>query len=58
MCAETVLWRYHRSLIADALVKQKWPVFHILSERTSKKHKLTPFLRIKNGKLTYLPEKS
>jgi len=53
MCAEAVQWRCHRSLIADALVKQGWQVFHIQSRKTAKKHKLTPFLRARSGKLTY-----
>src|SRR5665213_2242359 len=41
MCAEAVPWRCHRSLIADALTKQKWSVFHIQSQKTANKHKLT-----------------
>src|SRR5579885_206608 len=53
MCAEAVPWRCHRSLIADALTKQKWQVFHIQGKRTAHLHKLTPFLRIHNGKLVY-----
>jgi len=53
MCAEAVPWRCHRSLIADALTKEGWLVFHIQSKKTAHKHKLTPFLKIKNGKLIY-----
>lgn len=53
MCAEALPWRCHRSLIADALVVQNWPVFHIQSSKTARKHKLTPFLKIKKGKLIY-----
>jgi uncharacterized protein (DUF488 family) len=58
MCAEAVPWRCHRSLIADALTKAGWQVFHIQSKKTANKHKLTPFLKIKNGKLIYPPEKN
>lgn len=53
MCAEAVPWRCHRSLIADALTKKKWTVLHIQSAKTANKHKLTPFLRMKAGKITY-----
>ncbi len=53
MCAEAVPWRCHRSLIADALTKQKWSVFHIQSRKTANRHKLTPFLRVRKGQLIY-----
>ncbi len=53
MCAEAVHWRCHRSLIADALTKQHWRVFHIQSGKTASPHKLTPFLKMRNGKLIY-----
>ncbi len=53
MCAEAVPWRCHRSLVADALAKEKWTVFHIMSKKTANKHKRTPFLRIRKGMLTY-----
>jgi uncharacterized protein (DUF488 family) len=59
MCAEAVPWRCHRSLIADALTKQKWEVFDIMNAKTASKHRMTPFLKMKRGKLTYpaLPAK-
>jgi uncharacterized protein (DUF488 family) len=53
MCAEAVPWRCHRSLIADALTKQKWQVFHIQSKKTALPHETTPFLKIRNGNLVY-----
>jgi len=53
MCAEAVPWRCHRSLIADALTKRKWQVLEIQSRRTARRHKLTPFLRVRKGKLVY-----
>lgn len=53
MCAEAVPWRCHRSLIADALTKREWNVFHIMNLKTASKHRLTPFLKIQQGKLTY-----
>lgn len=53
MCAEALPWRCHRSLVADALTKQKWKVFHIMSKKTASLHKLTPFLHIKKGIIIY-----
>jgi uncharacterized protein (DUF488 family) len=56
MCAEAVPWRCHRSMIADALVKQKWEVRHIMSMTSATKHKLTPFAKVKKGKVFYPSE--
>lgn len=53
MCAEAVPWRCHRSLIADALTKDLWKVFDIMSMKTARPHKLTPFLRVRKGKIIY-----
>jgi uncharacterized protein (DUF488 family) len=53
MCAEAVPWRCHRSLIADALVVHGFPVEHILSPTRRQRHKRTPFLRVRRGRLTY-----
>jgi uncharacterized protein (DUF488 family) len=53
MCAEAVPWRCHRSLIADALAVQGWHVLHIQSRKTASPHKLTTFLKVQDGKLTY-----
>lgn len=56
MCAEAVPWRCHRSLIADALSKRpkhQWAAFDIMSLKTASKHRLTPFLKVRQGKLTY-----
>lgn len=53
MCAEAVPWRCHRSLIADALTKRHWIVLDIMSLKTASKHRLTPFLKMRKGKLTY-----
>lgn len=53
MCAEAVPWRCHRSLIADALTLHKWKVLHIMNEKTTKLHELTPFLHVKHGQLIY-----
>ena len=56
MCAEAVPWRCHRSLIADALVVDGWHVVHILSQKTTREHTLTPFLRVEEGRLVYPAE--
>ena len=56
MCAEAVPWRCHRSLLADALTKKKWRVFHIMSGKTANRHKLSPFLRTRKGRLIYPAE--
>ena len=53
MCAESVPWRCHRSLIADALLVQKIPAIHIFSATTSKKHKLTPWAKVRTKTITY-----
>lgn len=53
MCAEAVPWHCHRSLIADALVKNGLQVLHIQSRKTAVRHKLTPFLKIRGGNLVY-----
>jgi uncharacterized protein (DUF488 family) len=53
MCAEALPWRCHRSLIADALTKSGWLVCDIMSRTLSTRHRLTPFLRVRKGLLTY-----
>jgi len=35
VCAEAVPWRCHRSLIADALIKQGWNVRDIISNTSA-----------------------
>ena len=53
MCAEAVPWRCHRSLIADAMSGKGWEVRDILSSNAPTEHRLTPFLRVVDGQLTY-----
>jgi uncharacterized protein (DUF488 family) len=53
MCAETLPWRCHRWLIADALVARGYAVIHILNDGHTKSHHLTSFARVDGGKLTY-----
>lgn len=53
MCAEAVPWRCHRFLISDALVSRGWTVRHIISATSTQTHTLTPFAKLKEGRLTY-----
>jgi len=53
MCAEALPWRCHRSLIADALIKKGWLVRDIMSRASATKHRLTPFLKVREGRLIY-----
>jgi uncharacterized protein (DUF488 family) len=53
MCAESVPWRCHRSLIADALSARGIPVWHIMSAQKANPHKLTPFARLEGMNVTY-----
>lgn len=53
MCAEALPWRCHRSLIADALVKQGFLVRDIMSKSRAPRHKLTSFLKMRGGKIVY-----
>ncbi len=53
MCAETVPWRCHRSLIADALTVRGVKVEHILSEHRLQEHRLTDFARVEGSRITY-----
>jgi len=53
MCAESVPWRCHRSLIADAATVRGAAVEHIMSATVRRPHVLTPFARVQEGKITY-----
>lgn len=53
MCAESVPWRCHRSLIADALQVRGIDVKHIMSRKSCKDHALTPFIKVRGLQITY-----
>lgn len=53
MCAETVPWRCHRSLIADALLVRGVEVRHLVAGGAADPHRLTPFARVGHDRLTY-----
>lgn len=56
MCAESVPWRCHRSLIADALTVRGVPVSHIMSETKANPHRLTSFAQVEGERVTYPAE--
>jgi uncharacterized protein (DUF488 family) len=56
MCAETLPWRCHRSLVADALSVRGIPVVEILSEGSYRMHTLTPFAQVDGTRISYPPE--
>ena len=53
LCAESVPWRCHRSLIADALTIRGIPVSHIMSETKANPHRLTAFALVEDDRITY-----
>lgn len=46
MCAETLWWRCHRRLIADALTVRGHDVVHLVDPRIRQPHRLHPALRV------------
>jgi uncharacterized protein (DUF488 family) len=53
MCAESLWWRCHRSLIADFLKARGVEVIHILDARKTEIHPYTTAARIVDGRLSY-----
>jgi uncharacterized protein (DUF488 family) len=53
MCAESVPWRCHRSLIADALQVRGILVKNIMSQNICKDHDLTSWAKVKIFQVTY-----
>jgi len=53
MCSETLWWRCHRRLIADAALARGARVVHLLGIGKEAEHQLTPFARISGGKVLY-----
>ena len=53
MCAETVPWRCHRSLLADALTVNGVAVHHIITAGQTQPHELTAGARPCDALLTY-----
>jgi uncharacterized protein (DUF488 family) len=53
MCAESLWWRCHRSLIADYLKAKGFEVIHILDAKKTEAHPYTTAARIIDGRLSY-----
>ena len=53
MCAESVPWRCHRSLIGDALLVRGIDVREITSPTEARLHALTAWARVEGTKVTY-----
>jgi uncharacterized protein (DUF488 family) len=53
MCAESVWWRCHRGMIADALLVAAWDVVHLLPGGRSEAHRMHPDARIEDGRIVY-----
>ncbi len=53
LCAETLPWRCHRSLIADALLVRGIPVTHLFKADESREHLLTAWAQVQGYKITY-----
>ena len=53
MCAESVPWRCHRSLIADALLVRGIEASEISSAVRARPHVLTPWARVEGTRIIY-----
>ncbi len=53
LCAETLPWRCHRSLVADARLARGLPVVHLLDAAHLQPHRLIPWARVKGRQVTY-----
>ena len=53
MCAESVWWRCHRRMIADALLVDGWDVVHLLPGGRDQPHRLHPDARVADGRIVY-----
>ena len=57
MCAESLWWRCHRRMLADALGAAGCDVRHVMEGGRIEAHRLSPSLRIEGGDLVYdVPE--
>ncbi len=53
MCAETLPWRCHRSLVADTLVSKGFSVTHIINHNETLEHKINKHAEKYKGCLVY-----
>lgn len=60
MCAESLWWRCHRRLLADALTVRGCRVVHLLAPGQAEPHRLHPAARVEGTRIVYdrpLPER-
>jgi len=53
MCAESLYWRCHRSMIADLLKSKGVEVTHIFDGKHTQEHRYTECARVVDGRLSY-----
>lgn len=53
MCAESLWWRCHRRMIADALTARGCTVTHLMSDHRRQPHRLHPSARLEGMRLIY-----
>ena len=53
MCAEKLPFRCHRWFLSDFLVLRGFEVIHIIDRHTARPHRLSPLIRLENGKPIY-----
>ena len=53
MCSETVWWRCHRRMIADAATARGAEARHIMKSRQAVPHQLTAFARVIGDRVSY-----
>jgi len=53
MCAESVWWRCHRRMIADALTARGCAVLHLMAEGQREPHRLHPAARLEGVRVLY-----
>ena len=57
MCAESLWWRCHRRMLADAVLARGWEVLHLLPDGGLQTHRLSAAARMVGGRLVYdVPE--
>ena len=52
MCSEALWWRCHRRIVADHLIANGVPTFHIFTATTAQPASLTPFARVDRKRKT------
>jgi uncharacterized protein (DUF488 family) len=53
MCAESLWWRCHRRMVADALTIRGWGVLHLMDGGRVERHRLHPNARVDGDHLVY-----